>query len=149
MKIVGAIIVKNIWKNCSFSWQGMYKGAKGHCSVVFEAVATHDLWIWHSFGMPETHNDINVLQCSNVFAKLVEGHAPPVNFEVSGHHCNKGYHLADGIYPRWSTFVKTISNPVPRGNNSYFAWCQEACRRISSGHLVCFNLDLLLFGTPL
>ena len=49
------------WKNCPFAWQGMYKGAKVGCSVVLEAVATHDLWIWHSFfGMPGTHNDINI-----------------------------------------------------------------------------------------
>src|ERR1043165_1188012 len=65
------------WKNCPFAWQGMYKGAKGHCSVVLEAVATHDLWIWHSFfGMPGTHNDINVLRSAQMFATLVEGHAP-------------------------------------------------------------------------
>lgn len=107
----------------------MYKGAKGGCSVVLEAVATHDLWIWHSFGMPGTHNDINVLQCSNVFAKLVEGHAPLINYEVNGHHYNKGYYLADGIYPRWSTFVKTISNPAPVGKHSYFAKHQEACQK--------------------
>jgi hypothetical protein len=48
--------------------------------VVLEVVADQDLWIWHAFfGMAGSHNDINVLQCSNVFSRLVEGHAPPVN----------------------------------------------------------------------
>ncbi|XP_073359793.1 uncharacterized protein [Aegilops tauschii subsp. strangulata] len=67
--------------------------------------------------------------CSKVFAKLVEGHASPMNVEVNGRHYNKGYYLADGIYPRWPTFVKAISNPVPGGKNSYFAKCQESCRK--------------------
>jgi hypothetical protein len=64
----------------------MYKGHKGACSVVLEAVADHDLWIWHAFfGMAGSHNNINVLQCSDVFQKLVEGNAPPVQFEINGH----------------------------------------------------------------
>jgi hypothetical protein len=108
----------------------MYKGHKGGFNVVLEAVAVKDLWIWHAFfGMTRSHNDINVLQCLNVFSRLVEGHAPLMNFVINGHEYNKGYYLADGIYPRWAPFVKTITCVVPGGKKSWFAKCQEACRK--------------------
>jgi hypothetical protein len=39
-----------------------------------------------------------------------------------------GYYPADGIYPSWATFVKTI--PEPRGKKKkYFAKAQKACRK--------------------
>ena len=69
---------------------GDVQRAQRRCSVILEAVASYDTWIWYSFfGMPGSNNDINILQCSNVFAKLVEGNAPPVNFEINRHHYNK------------------------------------------------------------
>jgi hypothetical protein len=51
-----------------------------------------------------------------------------VNFEVNDHAYNKGYYLADGIYPTYATFVKTIPSPANE-MEAYFATCQEAARK--------------------
>jgi hypothetical protein len=129
-EMLGSINCKHWkWKNCPFSWQRMYKGHKKGCTVILEAVATHDLWIWHFFfGMSGSNNDINILQCSPIFSKLVEGHAPSVDFVINDRHYNKGYYLANGIYPKWATFVKTISSPIlPK--EVAFVKAQEGCRK--------------------
>jgi hypothetical protein len=79
------------WKNCPFSWQGMYKGHKKGCTVILEAVATHNLWIWHSFfGMPGSNNDINVLQCSPIFSNEME-------FVKAQKGCRKDIERAFGV----------------------------------------------------
>jgi hypothetical protein len=36
--------------------------------------------------MPGSNNDINILQCSPIFSKLIEGHAPPVDFVINSRH---------------------------------------------------------------
>ncbi|XP_021320814.1 uncharacterized protein LOC110437041 [Sorghum bicolor] len=118
------------WKNCPYERQGQYKGKEEKPTIVLEAVASEDLWIWHAFfGMPGSHNDINVLHRSPLFDNLAEGRAPAVNFSVNGHDYNMGYYLADGIYPAWATLIQSIT--LPMGNKKqYFAKAQEAARKM-------------------
>ena len=104
----------------------------GHChepTIILEAVASQDFWIWHAFfGLPGSLNDINVLDRSPVFTLLANGHAPPVNYIINGHEYKMRYYIADGIYPNWSTFVKTI--PCPQGlKKKHFAKAQESARK--------------------
>ena len=98
-------------------------------TIILEAVASYDLWIWHSFfGLPRSNNDINVLERSHLFSKLTQGRAPVVNYSINGHDYTMGYYLANGIYPKWSTFVKKIPSPLgPK--KKLFAKTQEAYRK--------------------
>ncbi|XP_074315298.1 uncharacterized protein LOC141651487 [Silene latifolia] len=73
-------------------------------------------------------NDINVLQRSPLFIEILEEYAPAVNYTVYGKEYNMGYYLADGIYPAWVTFVKTINAPQIQ-KHKLFAAQQESCRK--------------------
>ncbi|XP_030925428.1 uncharacterized protein LOC115952396 [Quercus lobata] len=65
---------------------------------------------------------------SHVFNELAEGRAPTIQYSINGHDYTMGYYLADGIYPKWATFVKTI--PAPQGHKyKLFAAAQEAYRK--------------------
>nr|GEV38482.1 hypothetical protein [Tanacetum cinerariifolium] len=57
------------WINCPVSWQGQYdRGDKKYHTIMLEAVASQDLWIWHAFfGVAGANNDINVLDNSPLF----------------------------------------------------------------------------------
>ena len=101
----------------------------GRASIILEAVASQDLWIWHAFfGTPGSLNDLNVLSRSPLFDKMMEGTTPQVSFEVNGNTYDQGYYLTDGIYPPWASFIQSINLPqTPKDN--LFKQRQEAVRK--------------------
>ncbi|XP_042962700.1 uncharacterized protein LOC122296975 [Carya illinoinensis] len=102
------------WKNCPAAWKCMYSAHIREPTIILEAIALYDLWIWHAvFGMPGSHNDINVLERSFIFMELVQGRAPPVNYTINGNNY---------------IIHKTI--PSPRGNKKKnFVKAQESTRK--------------------
>ncbi|KAF5449436.1 hypothetical protein F2P56_029881 [Juglans regia] len=107
----------------------MYSGHIREPTIILEAVASYDIWTWHSFfGISGSHNDIKVLEKYFIFTELAQRRAPPVNYTINGNDYTMGYYLADGIYPKWSMLVKMI--PSLQGNKKKnFAAVQEFSRK--------------------
>ncbi|GJR58595.1 ALP1-like protein [Tanacetum coccineum] len=76
----------------------------------------------------DANNDINVLDNYPLFNDLLDNKAPVAPFVVNGVGFEKGYYLADGIYPQCETFVKsfTVANDA---KHSYFKKRQESARK--------------------
>uniref|UniRef100_A0A0D2ZXL8 DDE Tnp4 domain-containing protein n=1 Tax=Brassica oleracea var. oleracea TaxID=109376 RepID=A0A0D2ZXL8_BRAOL len=90
------------WKNCPTAWKGQY--SRG------------------------TLNDINVLDRSPVFDDIINSQAPQVTFSVNGNEYCWAYYLTDSIYPKWATFVQSIS--LPQGPKAtLFAQHQEGVQK--------------------
>nr|XP_043633617.1 uncharacterized protein LOC122604817 [Erigeron canadensis] len=116
------------WRNCPTTRQGQYtRGDKRHPTIMLEVVASYDLWIWNAyFGPAGSNNDINVLNESDLFDQLLEDKAHVVNF--NGEQFTKGYYLVDGIYPEWSTLVKSFKCPMDPKTLKFKRY-QEAARK--------------------
>src|SRR3954462_12542723 len=117
-------------EKCLVALKGQYvRGDLGKPTVMLEAIASQDLWIWHAFcGVAGSNNDINVLNQSDVFNDVMQGRTPEIHYSVNRHEYNMGYYLSDGIYPEWATFVKSI--PMPQGDKrKLFAQHQEGARK--------------------
>ena len=117
------------WDKCPKALHGMYKGKEGKPTVILQAVASHDTWMWHAFfGMPGTLNDINVLNCSPILVKVVCGEFAVPPYVLNRTQRTNAYFLAGGIYPQLSCLVKTIAQPCT-ASQQYFAKRQEGARK--------------------
>jgi Plant transposon protein len=98
------------------AWHGQFKGKEKAPTIVLEAYADYNLWIWHSaFGYAGTLNDINIWEQSPLLKSFVDGtFSQFVDFEynIGGETFTQLWLLVDGIYPEVSRFVKTIDEPI-------------------------------------
>ena len=77
----------------------MYSSHKREATIILEAIASYDLWIWHTFfELLGSNNDINALERSFLFTKLARERAPQVNYSINGHDYTMKYYIANGIY---------------------------------------------------
>ncbi|CAL2276432.1 unnamed protein product [Prunus armeniaca] len=117
------------WKNCPTAWQGDYENRKGQKRLILEAVASFNTWVWHAFfGVAGSQNDLNVLGQSPVFNDVLRGHSPQIMYRINNTVYSGAYYLADRIYPRWTTFMKTIPNPQSEKEKSFAAF-QEGYKK--------------------
>ncbi|XP_062013939.1 uncharacterized protein LOC133730341 [Rosa rugosa] len=91
-------------KNCPTGWAGENSGRKQIPTIILEAVASYDTWIWHAFfGMPGACNDLNVLAKSPLFDELTAGIEPLIKFQVNNRahslgEAARGWHKEDIRY---------------------------------------------------
>ena len=74
------------------SWKGQFmSGLKRVATIILEAVASSDLWIWLAFfGVAGSNNDIDVLDRSPIFDDVLQGRAPEENYTINGNNYNMG-----------------------------------------------------------
>ncbi|XP_057742911.1 uncharacterized protein LOC130961184 [Arachis stenosperma] len=63
-----------------------------------------------------------------MFDDILNNRAPEVNYTINSNNYTMRYYLADGIYPEWATFVKSISKPQGE-KHKLFVQYQEGQRK--------------------
>ena len=124
------------WKNCPTAWQGSFSGAKKKPTIVLEASCDYHLFFWHcSYGYSGSLNDINILNQSHLQRGLIDGSFAAVEsasgtvpFSIGGEQFSKLFFLVDGIYPRYSRFVKAVKQPINE-EEKRFTLFQESARK--------------------
>ncbi|KAI5317994.1 hypothetical protein L3X38_037702 [Prunus dulcis] len=102
--------------------------ARGFSGMIGSIDCMHWQWKNCPTAWQGSQNDLNVLGQSPVFNDVLRGQGPNITYQVNNTVYQTGYYLADGIYPRWTTFVKSIPNPRSQ-KQKLFATYQEGYRK--------------------
>lgn len=120
------------WGSCPKAFQGIMKGKDKVPTLRMEVIwQPLDLHIWHLyFGLPGVMNDLNIPSVSSHFADVLSGKFPPwkVDYKIGTESFDWMYCLADGIYPEYKVFVRSLSSPTCRKQKG-FTLLQESVRK--------------------
>ncbi|XP_076931040.1 uncharacterized protein LOC143596048 [Bidens hawaiensis] len=118
------------WEACPVAWQGQYhRGDHDGPTVILEAAASFDLWIWHAyFGTPSANNDVAVINAYPIFDRLTDGVLPDISSSTNDVNYEYGYYLVDDIYPEWATLVLSFTCPTDE-KRQYFKKKHESARK--------------------
>ena len=122
------------WNKCPVAWKGQYKKGKAKPSIVLEGMCDYHLFFWHaSYGYAGTLNDVNILNLSPLTDMFLNGEMADLESEVTPYTIgdeafNQLFILVDGIYPKFSRFVKAYKEPVGDYEKALTSW-QESARK--------------------
>jgi hypothetical protein len=125
------------WKNCPVAWQGQYQGKEKYPTLVLEAMCDYNLYFWHhEFGAAGTLNDISIWDLSGLHKTFVDGtfsNNCDFPFTIDGKQFDQLWVTVDGIYPKLSRFVKTLSQPVDKEQANYAKWQEKTRKDVERG----------------
>jgi hypothetical protein len=125
------------WKNCPVAWQGQYQGKEKYPTLVLEAMCDYNLYFWHhEFGAAGTLNDISIWDLSGLHKTFVDGtfsNNCDFPFTIDGKQFDRLWVTVDGIYPKLSRFVKTLSQPVDKEQANYAKWQEKTRKDVERG----------------
>mmetsp|Transcript_15031 Transcript_15031/g.32775 ORF Transcript_15031/g.32775 Transcript_15031/m.32775 type:complete len:486 (+) Transcript_15031:39-1496(+) len=125
---------QTFWNRCPTAWKGCYSGKDKRPTIVLEALCDYNCYFWHvNYGYAGSLNDINVLNLSPLLDKFINGTFAEmerlvVPFQISDQEFDEMFILVDGIYPRFSRFVKPNKHPSTAMEKVFAEW-QESARK--------------------
>ena len=93
--------------SCPKAWQASFRGVKGTCIILKPPFRTTYGFGMHFLdaGEHERHQCFTTL---TLFHSMINDTSPSFEYQVSGNTYSVPYWLADGFYPNWPVFMKSI-----------------------------------------